>query len=218
MHSRRSFVCGMIAAIATAAYATSPFGRPRNTTRAATELPEEYGGFLIAPPGFLAPIHGHRRSPQWESLDGKAIAPLDQRSFSTAEEAAEDAGIGLYVLRGPGFRDLGSTVVREVTGKVFSVSGAAEVRSNRNGGSQLVGLYVEPYVGQPVTIHKSSTLENRLILEKLPFLPRPGVGIRATSEFVAHWLEGDVRYTLICQGITSSDDLRELTRSLAKVG
>lgn len=54
--------------------------------------------------------------------------------------------------------------------------------------------------------------------EKLPFLPRPGVGIRATSEFVAHWLEGDVRYTLICQGITSSDDLRELTRSLAKVG
>ena len=106
----------------------------------------------------------------------------------------------------------GANLIRYKTGGVFA---AVVDFQSQNGSSRdwetTVSIWAQPEFPRPFPLWSSDPVEPggpAVILEKVGFLPSPGVMVATQQGVALHWIKNDVFYTLIAElGLSREETL-----------
>lgn len=211
--------------LAQAARETIPVSRPVNSTH--VDVGELYAGFLLLPdgaplPDFVAPsVFG---APIMCSVGMGGPRPTAiSESFNTADELANSIDISVYTFRPTPerLRPIGANLVKHETGELYMTS--VDFQSfNEQVGEWETAVYISGYPDAPFPFPLWSTASVELdgpvtVLEKVDYLPSPGILVATQRGHILHWIEHKVLFTLVVEHTKSRDAIQPLINSLALV-
>lgn len=183
-------------------------------------LGEFYAGFLLLPDGAPVPPiveYPKRGMPTFcgvgagrDDLEPTAVI----KSFSTVADLAREVTFPIYTLsKLPyGLRLVGANLIQHKTGEVFATMVDFQSRNRHSGNWETtVSIWAQPEFPRPFPLWSSDPVEPggpAVILEKVDFLPSPGVMIATLKGAVFHWIKDNILYTLIAElGLSRQETL-----------
>jgi len=143
------------------------------------------------------------------------------KSLSTAADLAKEVDFPVYTFSKlpEGLRPIGANLIRHKTGEVFATSvDFQSYNKETDGWETRVSIWAQPDFPRPFPLWSSDSVEPgglAVVLEKVDFLPSPGIMVATQQGYVFHWIEKDVLYTLIAEADLSHEDALALVLSLA---
>lgn len=186
---------------------------------------EQYAGFLLLPYGVPVPPsvkYPERGMPSISSIDAEADGPgarAISETFGRAEDLLGEVSFPIYKLSAlpEGLRLVGANLIKYETGEVFAASVAFQSYNRQSGDWETTAsIWAEPDFPRPFPLWWNEPVEPggpAVALEKVGFLPMPGIMVATRRGAAAHWIENDVLYTLIAE----TDSTREEVRALASL-
>lgn len=182
---------------------------------------EEYAGFLLLPEGTPVPSfvrYPERGIPVFCGLGDAEITAVSQ-SLTGAEDLVKELGFAVYTFRElpKGLRPIGANLIRYKTGEVYaaSVNFGSFDQSDYNRGT--VSITAQPDFPRPFPLRSYAPVEPggpAVILQKVGFLPSPGIMIATHKGYVFYWIERDILYTLSAEHSPSREEIQALVGSL----
>lgn len=192
-----------------------------------SSLGEFYAGFLLLPDGAPVPPtveYPKRGIPTFCGVDAgrDGLEPTAViKSFSTAAELAQEVTFPIYALsKLPyGLRSAGANLIQHETGEVFAAVVNFQSHSSRSEDWETtVSIWAQPEFPRPFPLWSSDPVEPggpAVILEKVDFLPSPGVMVATLRGAVFHWIKHNILYTLIAELDLSHQETLALVPLLA---
>jgi hypothetical protein len=227
MRSRRQFikVMGVLGGAVMAPFRW--FGRAQAATLPDAPLPagaELYGGFLLLPEGAPVPpwVKPPKLGPPIECGvgEGGASPTAVVVSLKAPGDLASESGLPIYALGKlpDGIREAGGYVLKQQTGEVFSALVGYETYNYDNQYWECtVRIIAKPDFPRPFPLWPVSPVEvggPAILLEKVDFLPTPGIMVKTTLGHIFHWIQKGVLYTLVVENKSSLGDARLLVDTL----
>lgn len=199
-------------------------GNQSHTRSLGSEPPpgvEEYAGFLLLPEGTLVPSfvrYPERGIPVFCGVGDAEIAAVSQ-SLTGAEDLVKQLGFPIYTFRElpNGLRPIGANLIRYKTGEVYAASvnfGSFDQSNNSRG---MVSITAQPDFPRPFPLRSSASVEPggpAVILQKVSFLPSPGIMVATYKGYIFFWIEEDILYTLLAEHSPSREEVQALAGSL----
>jgi hypothetical protein len=169
---------------------------------------ERYAGFVLLPEGARLPAdvqdyrHGIPSGCGAGNQGDQATVHAIQTDLESPAEVFRQGGFPLYTLGAlPAWlQPAGNSLVRHGTGELFGGWTLFKSYSRALGGWYTsVSILAQVDFPRPVPLWSSSAVEPdgpSVTLEKVDFLPAPGVMIRTYAGFVLHWIHQDIYYIL----------------------
>lgn len=183
---------------------------------------ELYAGFVLLPDGADFPPFIQLPKLPLLDMEGNHVH-AEYKQFNTAEDLANYVGFPIYDTDHfqESLRLTTSTAIGHSQSGVYEASLGFEffdptINEWRNGVSiHALKDYFHPY---PLWSHPPATFgEPEVILEKVDFLPTPGIYVDTAYGFVCHWMERDILYTLYSEPSPVGRDAKQLLSWLRKV-
>lgn len=194
----------------------------------APSVGELYAGFLLLPE--RAPIPPIVEYPEpgvplvcGVGNDQRRLKPTSvSRSLTSAADLAREVNFRIYTFNQlpDGLRPRGAKLVRYTTGKVFIASVNFESFDAIGDGKGMVSITAQPYFPRPFPLKSSDPVEPggpAVVLEKVNFLPSPGIMVATQTGYVFHWIGQDVLYTLMAEHNPSREEAQTLIGSLVSI-
>ena len=174
-------------------------------------LGEFYAGFLLLPDGAPVPPtvkYPERGMPAFCGVGAGRDGPEPTAvitSFSTVTDLAREVAFPVYTLSTlpGGLRLAGANLIRHETGEVFAAVVDFQSQNRRSRDLETtVSIWAQPEFPRPFPLWSSDPVEPggpAVILEKVSFLPSPGVMVATPQGAVFHWIKDDILYTLIAE-------------------
>jgi len=176
-----------------------------------SQLGEFYAGFLLLPDGAPVPPtvkYPERGMPTFCGVGAGRDGPESTaviKSFSTVTDLAREVAFPLYTLSklSEELHLAGANLIQHKTGEVFAAVVDFQSHNRRSGDWETtVSIWAQPEFPRPFPLWSSDAVEPdgpAVILEKVDFLPSPGVIVATPQGAVFHWINDDVLYTLIAE-------------------
>ena len=212
-----------------------PFNRASSLEQSATlaqtsPLGEFYAGFLLLPDGTPVPPivkYPERGMPTFCGVGTGRDGPEPTavvKSFSTVTGLAREVAFPVYTLSKlpEGLRLAGANLIQHKTGEVFAAVVDFQSHNRRSGGWETtVSIWAQPEFPRPFPLWPSDPVEPggpAVILEKVGFLPSPGVMVATPQGTGFHWIKDDILYTLIAENGPSLQETLALASLLSLEG
>lgn len=190
---------------------------------------ELYAGFLLLPEGAPVPatvkysrlgipiacgVGVGRGGPELTSVTKPVATPAD---------LAREGHFPAYTLSKlpEGLRPAGGYLIKHISGESFGGLLSFETHNAQtNSWEPTVRIWAQPDFPRPFPMWSSNPVEPEglsVTLEKVDFLPSPGILIRSTEGHVFLWIENDVLYMLTAEYGQSLEESQALVASLARV-
>lgn len=209
-------------------------GQAGNPTMPPVQLPEQlevgelYGGFLLLPedaaiPYFVKypqqgiPIYCN---PNEESVNGRFDPFAITESSIPLGSLERLTNFPIYILNKlpDSLYSDGATVIRYASGDIYEVSvHYNEYDSEFDENVTTVSLYARPHFPQPYPLWASESDEENgpnILLQKVEFLPSPGVYVNTEGGYVLHWIKQDILYIVMMESSSFFEDPQTLVNSL----
>lgn len=233
MFTRRDFikVMGWLGGII-----LTPLGRLRrweSTDLARADAPPEgelYAGFLLLPEGTPIPPMVSPSELGVPIMCGVGVGrggphpTAVTKYMNTHHDLAQEVSFPVYTFyKLPGhLRAAGAHLIKHETGEVFSAavnfdSYNLEAREWEEG---TVSISADPDFPRPFPLWSSNPVEPggpATTLEKVDFLPAPGIMVVTQDGYVFHWIENEILFTMVMEHTPSLEEARSLARSLVMV-
>jgi len=236
MLTRREFVKVLVAMGGSAML--SPLGRlkrlysdepslEQSTTSQTPLIGELYAGFLLLPDGAPVPPtvkYPERGVPTFcgvgagrDSLEPTPVI----RSFSAVTDLTQEVNFPVYTLSKlpEGLHLAGANLIQHKTGEIFAAVIDFQSRHRHSGDWETtVSIWAQPEFPRPFPLWSSKPVEPggpAVILEKVGFLPSPGVMVTDQQGAVFHWIENGVLYTLRAEPGLSREEALTLASLLS---
>lgn len=202
------------------------WGPPETLLPPTSSLGEIYAGFLLLPDGAPVPPnvkYPERGMPTFCGVGaghGGPVPTAVSQSFSTAAEMAREVDFPVYIFSKlpERLRQAGATLIRYETGEVFAALVDFQSHNGRSGDWETtVSIWAQPEFPRPFPLWSSEPVEPggpAVALEKVDFLPSPGVMVTTRQGAVFHWIRNDVLYTLIAEPGPSHEEALALVSLL----
>jgi hypothetical protein len=185
---------------------------------------ELYADFLLLPegaalPDFVTPPRLGIPIVCSVGIGGPAPTAISE-SLHTAEELASEVDIPIYTFNPvpEGLQPVGASLIRHETGELYMVTiGFQSYQEETNEWETTVHFSGYPDVPKPFPLWESTPVEPggpAIILEKVDFLPSPGILVATQRGHVLHWIENGVFYMLVVEHTTSRDAIQPFVDSL----
>jgi len=208
-------------------------GRAQAAVSPQAELPpgaELYEGFLLLPEGTQLPILV--QSPNYGPPIVCGVGQESEMSeragvtqvVDTAEELAKAMGFPVYELNPvpDGLRAIGGSLLRHAHGAVYGGSiGYETYDSNFEIWESTVTLGAQFDFARPFPLWSSRSKKPRdraTVLEKVDYLPSPGIKVETRRGNVFFWIEDNILYTLVAEHNKNIKAAQQLISSLVKTG
>ncbi len=203
------------------------WGPPETLLPQTSLLGEIYAGFLLLPDGAPVPPnvkYPERGMPTFCGVGAGRGGPTPtavSKSFSTAAEMAREVDFPVYTFSKlpERLRPAGANLIRHETGEVFAALVDFQSHNGRSGDWETtVSIWVQPEFPRPFPLWSSDPVEPggpAVVLEKVDFLPSPGVMVATRQGAVFHWIRNDILYTLIAELGPSREEALALVSLLA---
>jgi len=178
------------------------------TLHQTSSLGELYAGFLLLPDGATVPPtvkYPERGMPTFcgvgagqDGLEPTAVI----KSFSAVTDLAREVDFPVYTLSKlpEGLRLAGANLIQHKTGEIFAAVVDFQSHNKRSGDWETtVSIWAQPEFPRPFPLWSSDPVEPggpAVILEKVGFLPSPGIMVVTQQGAVFHWIKNDILYTL----------------------
>lgn len=209
------------------------FIRPSSTNpsdvalQASTEG-ELYAGFLLLPDG--APLPAFVRPPQIgiPIFCGVGVGKGGPRptavtsSLKTVTDLQSETDFPIYTFGklSQEFQPGAVNLIKHTTGEIYAASVIFESIHQDRQSQGIVSITTQPDFPRPFPLWSCSPVEPdgpAVILEKVDFLPSPGIVVATLLGFVFHWIEKDVLYTLLAEYNPSREEATLLASSLEAI-
>lgn len=146
------------------------------------------------------------------------------QTLNRLEDLSREGRLPLYTLGHVpvNLRDAGGHIIRHPSGEVFVVSVDLESPDAEGGAwERSVRLRARPDFPRPFPLWSSNPVElggPAVVLEKVDFLPTPGIRVEAQGGYVFYWIDRDILYTLAAEYGPSREEAQSLASSLQPVG
>jgi len=145
------------------------------------------------------------------------------QSFDTLEQIKERINFPIYTLNKlpDQFHPAGGYILGYDTGQIYGVSlGYQAVDTTSGLIESTISLWAEPHFPRPFPLWSTEPVEPggpAIVLEKVDFLPSPGIMVATPLGYVFHWIERDIFYMLIAEHHPTFDEAQALAKSLVLV-
>jgi hypothetical protein len=187
---------------------------------------ESFAGLLLLPEG--APVPSFVRESKLGTPivcgigadKGGAVATAITESFNRAEDLKEVVNFPVYTLKpmSEDFQSLGATVLKHETGEIFAISVDFQTYNDEvDNWETTVSIWAHPDFPRPFPLWSTEPLEAgapAIVLEKVDFLPMPGIMISTAAGHVCHWIEGEILYHLIAENSASRSNVQLIVAML----
>jgi hypothetical protein len=202
---------------------------PRMYTPQRSSTGEQYAGFLLLPDGASVPPiikypeHGIPIVCGVGAGRGGPKPTAVGRSFSTAADLAKEIDFPVYAINNlpRQIRPFGVNLIEHKTGEAFAASIDFQVYDeHKDTWETAMSIWSQSDFPRPFPLWSSDPVEPggpAVVLEKVDFLPSPGIMVTTRRGYVFHWIENDVLYTLITEFDASREEALALVPSLALV-
>jgi hypothetical protein len=187
---------------------------------------ELYAGFLLLPEGTIIPSFVEfpkKGSPNecgvgigWDGIKPNAVS----RFFDNAEGLAAEIKFPIYTLNNipAELIPMRAYVLSDETGEVFGAALGFDAINIESGYWEcIVSLWAQPIFPKPVPLYFREPIESGDsigLLEKVNYLPSPGIRTQTQEGFIYYWIENDVFYTLAVDPVSALKDAHEITSYL----
>jgi hypothetical protein len=184
---------------------------------------ELYEGFLLLPDGASVPdfvVHPALGVPIFCGVGAAEITAVTE-TLASAETLAALVDFPVYELDPQDLKNLhsaGATLVKHETGEVYAAAVNYE-RYDSTTDRWTTGVTIEalPEFMRPYPLWERDPIEPgspSLVLEKVDFLPQPGILTAPRQAFIGHWIETNVHYILVDERGQSKSQFRKIARRL----
>jgi predicted DCC family thiol-disulfide oxidoreductase YuxK len=190
-----------------------------NNTSTANEL---YAGFLLLSEGTPVPASVSQPAlaiPIVCGVGGTVTTAIGE-SFSSLEAVVSSSKIPTYSLSNSfsKFEWVDGHVLKHETGEVFGsmhIFGTLNLQTRK--WEKRFHIWSQPDFPRPFPLWSSEPVEPdgpAVLLEKVDFLPAPGVRVATRMGSVFHWIENDIFYTMTVEDDQSFEEAEALASSL----
>lgn len=110
-------------------------------------------------------------------------------------------------------------MLKHDTGELFSVSLGYQTYNQEDEQWQTtLSVWAEPDFPRPFPLYSSEPLEAGIpatILEKVDFLPAPGIMVATATGYACHWIKDGILYFIIADNNQTRSNIQELVDNLA---
>lgn len=144
-------------------------------------------------------------------------------SYSSVEELAEKLSFPVYTLTRSHseLRFIMASTISHVTGEIFCAGVTFQLTDVQADHIENdVGITAQPDFPRPFPLWYSDPVEpggRSVILEKVDFLPEPGIMVVTATGYVFQWVAQDILYTLTAEYNPSFEEAQALATSLTIV-
>lgn len=187
---------------------------------------ESFAGFFLLPEGAPIPSfiqESKRGIPVVCGIGadkGGAVATAITEAFSNVEDLKNVIDFPIYVLQpiSENFQFLEASVLKHETGEVFSVSVSFQTyNSETDQWQSTISVWAEPDFPRPFPLYFNEPIEAdvpAIVLEKVDFLPSPGIMVATATGHVCHWIENGILYFLIAENSPSRSNILEIADNI----
>jgi hypothetical protein len=112
------------------------------------------------------------------------------------------------------------SLARDDVGNLYGISIPYETQASSKSAVTAISLWIQPDFARPYPLWSSEPVEAdepAVILEKVRYLPVPGIKVSTREGFVCYWIESDTLYTLVADPSPTGQDAQALLESLSPV-
>lgn len=200
-----------------------------NSPQVLSSKSEIYNGFLLLAdndpiPDFVQPSRlGIPIACRVGEGNGKYALEAVTKPFKQPIALERAAKFPIYTLKNlpANARQADSYLIKHMSGEVYGAVVSYETpepKSDEWEGS--IGIFAQPDFMHPYPLWSSSPVEPNgpsVILEKVDFLPTPGIMIATQAGYVFYWIQKDIFYTLRAEYELSRKEAEVLARSLTLI-
>ncbi len=188
------------------------------------EVGELYAGFVLLPEGTPTPsfvLPSRHGIPRFEGATPGAGAITTE--LGSAEELAAKIAVPVYTLSQlpTGLRAAGATLIQHPSGEVFGAwVGFESYVPHLKTWACTVDVWVQPDFPQPLPliIPRRLAESDQGAVQKVDFLPAPGIAIRGVHDTVFHWISRGIYYRLRTDYDPSPAEADALAAALTVIG
>lgn len=118
-------------------------------------------------------------------------------------------------------RSASATLIRHSSGEVFTSSVDFQTYNKNNGvWETTISIWAQPDFPRPLPLWSSTPAElggPAVVLEKVDFLPSPGIRVTTDNGYVFHWIENDIFYTFVAENILAREEATKLIGLLTRI-
>ncbi len=209
------------------AQARSPSGSSGIAYASPLSVGELYAGFILLPDG--APVPAFVKPSRRGIPDGCGVGRADPKivavikSFARVEDVASEGRFPVYTFSKlpDGLRPRGGNLIKHPTGEVAGASIDFETyHAGARTWACTVSIWAQPDYPKPFPLWSQKALGPggpAVVLEKVNFLPSPGIRVSTLLGCVFHWIQDEVCYRLRLEHSRSPQEIQALVSSLKKV-
>jgi len=186
---------------------------------------ELYAGFVLLPEGAKVPEYVQYPKKMIPIVCGVAGNATTATSISFESEAdlIIEVDFPTYSLSQlpEGMSSAGGYILKHKTGETFSILLSYKIyEPERQRWKAAVNLCAQPDFPRPFPLWSSEPVEPggpSVLLEKVLFLPSPGIMVVSQTGYIFYWVEDNILYTLTMDHNPTFDEAHRLISSLARI-
>lgn len=189
------------------------------------EVGELYGGFLLLPddtpvPSFVQyPVSG---PPVFCGVGDNPTPSVRMQSFPTVNDVANRVNFSAYTIDSVlnNMKQIGCWLISQPTDDVYCTTvwfGNKNITDKDLECS--ISIWTYPEFPRPYPLWYDSHIDNDVHteLEKVEFLPTPGIRVTTRTGFVFYWIENNILNNLIVESTLDVDEAQKIVDSLRKI-
>jgi hypothetical protein len=186
---------------------------------------ELYAGFVLLPEGAKVPEfveYPKKGIPIVCGVEGNATTGIT-KSFDREDDLIKEVRLPMYRLNQlpPGLSSAGGYILSHKTEEIFSVLLSYKIYDMEIQRTKTaITLCAQPDVPRPFPLWSSEPVEpggSSVILEKVTFLPIPGIMVISQTGYIFYWIDNTILYTLIMDYHPTYEEAQWLVNSLEQV-
>lgn len=202
-----------------------PSQRPTSSSNI-EDIGELYSGFVLLSEGM--PIPNYVKASKFGvpvvcgigANEGGAVATAVTEFYSNVADLKKVIDLPVYTLDPfpDGFQPLGAMALKHQTGEIFAISIDFQTYNEKTDGLETtVSIWAYPDFPQPFPLWSAEPLEANgasITLEKVDFLPMPGILVATAMGYVCHWIADGILYCLIAENSTLNSNIHSIVNKL----